>query len=212
MMALQLKRLISLLLIFLALFAIVSQTQAKPRDKDRWNKKYNTEKFIFGERPTRFIAENFRLLRKGKVLDLAMGEGRNGVFLATRGFDVLGMDISDKGLDKARKLAEANGVTIHTEVVDLENTQLQQDAFDSIICTYYLQRDLFEQMKKAVKPGGRILVETYNVDYLNYSRFPRKYLLETNELLETFKDFKIIRYEAYDDGEEAYSAIIAERP
>ncbi len=212
MKTLQLKRLISFSVILLVLVVFVCQVQAKPRDKDRWNKKYDTETFIFGEKPTRFIAENFSLLRKGKVLDLAMGEGRNGVFLATKGFDVLGVDISDKGLAKARNLAKANGVSIETRVVDLENTQLEKDTYDSIICTYYLQRDLFLQMKSAVKPGGRILVETYNVDYLNYSRFPRKYLLETNELLETFKDFKIIRYEAYDNGKEAYSAIIAERP
>jgi len=208
----QLKRCASLMAVFLILVLGICQAQAKPKDKDRWNEKYNTENFIFGEQPTRFIAENYDLLRKGKVLDLAMGEGRNAVFLATKGFDVLGMDISEKGLEKAHALAKANGVSIETKVVDLEATQLEKDRYDGIICTYYLQRDLYQQMKTAVKSGGRILVETYNVDYLNYSRFPRKYLLETNELLEIFKDFKIIRYEAYDNGKEAYSAIIAERP
>jgi tellurite methyltransferase len=212
MKTMQSKRWALLMAIFLIWVLGICQAQAKPKDKDRWNEKYNTETFIFGEKPTRFIAENYDLLRKGKVLDLAMGEGRNAVFLATKGFDVLGMDISEKGLEKADALAKANGVSIETKVVDLENTQLEKDGYDSIICTYYMQRDLYQQMKTAVKSGGRVLVETYNVDYLNYSNFPRKYLLETNELLEIFKDFKIIRYEAYDNGKEAYSAIIAERP
>ena len=56
------------------------------------------------------------------------------------------------------------------------------------------------------------LIETYNIDYLRYANFSRKYLLEPNELLEIFKDFKIIRYQAYDDGKEAYSSIIAQKP
>jgi len=56
------------------------------------------------------------------------------------------------------------------------------------------------------------VIDTYNVDYLKYRDFRRKWLLETNELLEHFKDFKIIRYQAYDDGKEAYSSIIAQKP
>ncbi|QPJ63967.1 MAG: class I SAM-dependent methyltransferase [Candidatus Nitrohelix vancouverensis] len=212
MKSFRLSSLFILLLTVFGLSVLHEPVFAKPSDQDRWNKKYGTEKFIFGKRPTRFIENNFQLLPKGKTLDIAMGEGRNGVFLATQGFDVTGVDISDVGLEKARQLAEANGVTIQTKVMDLENDPLEKNAYDLVVCTYYLQRDLFAQMKEAVRPGGMVLVETYNMDYLNYARFNKNYLLETNELLEVFKDFKIIRYEAYDDGKEAYSAIIAQRP
>ena len=69
-----------------------------------------------------------------------------------------------------------------------------------------------EEMMDAVKPGGMVLFETYNMDYLNYSQFNKNYLLKTNELLEVFKDFKIIRYQSFDNGKEAYSSIIAQRP
>ena len=72
--------------------------------------------------------------------------------------------------------------------------------------------DLFDQIKESIKPGGMILIETYNIDYLRYASFSKKYLLEHNELLEIFKDFKTIRYQAYDDGTEAYSSIIAQKP
>ena len=75
-----------------------------------------------------------------------------------------------------------------------------------------MQRNLFDQAKEALKPGGMILIETYNIDYLRYSNFSKKYLLKHNELLEIFKDFKVIRYQAFDDGEEAYSSIIAQKP
>lgn len=184
---------------------------AKPKDKDRWDNKYSTEVYLFGESPIPFLVENFRLLPKGKVLDIAMGEGRNGVYLATQGFDVTGLDISEKGLNKAHKLAKKNNTTIETRVVDLESFQLEPNTYDVILCTYYMQRDLFKQFQSALKPGGMIVVETYNIDYLKYARFSRKWALETNELLDIFKGMRVIRYQDYDDGKEAYSSIIAQK-
>ena len=71
---------------------------AHSKDKDRWDNKYDTEVYLFGENPIPFLVKNVHLLPKGKVLDLAMGEGRNGVYLATQGFDVIGLDISATGL------------------------------------------------------------------------------------------------------------------
>ena len=181
-------------------------------DQSRWDKKYNFEEFIYGTEPITFLKNNINLLPRGKALDLAMGEGRNGVYLATQGFDVLGLDISPIGLNKAHQLAKHHNVTIQTRVVDLENYQLEKNSYDVIVCTYYMQRDLFDQIKGSLKPGGMALIETFNTDYLKYSRFKKKYLLKHNELLEIFKDFKVIRYQAYDDGKEAFSSIIAQKP
>ena len=199
--------------VFLFLTLVLPTTAiAAPKDQSRWDKYYDIEEFLFGTEPIRFLKENIHLFPKGKALDLAMGEGRNGVYLATQGFDVLGLDISPLGLKKAHKLAEHHNVRIKTQVVDLEEYQLEKNAYDVIICTYYMQRDLFEQIKESIRPGGMVLIETYNVDYLRYASFSKKYLLEHNELLEIFKDFKTIRYQAYDDGTEAYSSIIAQKP
>jgi tellurite methyltransferase len=190
----------------------VGSLLAKPKDKDRWNSKYGTEVYLFGEKPIPFLVENVHLLPKGKVLDIAMGEGRNGVYLATQGFEVLGLDISEKGLRKAHNLAKKNNVTIETKVVDLESFTLKPNSYDVILCTYYMQKDLFKQFQRALKPGGMIVVETYNVDYLKYVRFSRKWALNTNELINIFKGLRIIRYQDYDDGKEAYSSIIAQKP
>ena len=104
-----------------------------------------------------------------------------------------------------------NKVTIETRVVDLEGFTLEPNTYDVILCTYYMQRDLFKQFQSALKPGGMIVVETYNVDYLKYARFSRKWALDTNELLDIFKGLRVIRYQDYDDGKEAYSSIIAEK-
>ncbi|HJO01075.1 MAG TPA: class I SAM-dependent methyltransferase [Nitrospinaceae bacterium] len=204
----------SLVVIFLLILAVSIPMPAAAAEKDqsRWDKHYDIEGFLFGSKPIRFLKDNIHLLPKGRALDLAMGEGRNGIYMATQGFDVLGLDISPVGLNKAHQLAEHHKVKIETRVVDLENYQLEKNAYDVIICTYYMQRDLFDQMKESLKPGGMALVETYNIDYLRYARFSRKYLLENNELLKIFKDFKIIRYQAYDDGKEAYSSIIVQKP
>ena len=204
-------KLIPFLTVFLFLFS-VSSILAKPKDKDRWNSKYKTEGYLFGEKPIPFLVDNLHLLPKGKALDIAMGEGRNGVYLATQGFNVTGLDISEKGLEKAHRLAKKNNVTIKTKVVDLENFQIEPNTYDVILCSYYMQKDLFRQFQSGLKPGGMIVVETYKVDYLKYARFSRKWALNTNELLDIFKGLRVIRYQDYDDGKEAYSSIIAQKP
>ena len=198
--------------ILLFLLLIPAHGIAKEKDKLRWDSKYNTEAYIFGITPIPFLVENLDLLPNGKTLDIAMGEGRHGVFLASKGFDVLGLDISEKGLQKAHRLAKDQNTTIATRVVDLETHTLEKNAYDLILCTYYMQRDLFLQFKDALKSGGMALVETYNMDHLKYQKFNPKWLLQTNELLEIFKGFKVIRYQAVDNGELAYSSILIQKP
>jgi 2-polyprenyl-3-methyl-5-hydroxy-6-metoxy-1,4-benzoquinol methylase len=207
------KKILLNTLAFLIVTAMVSAPllDAKPRDKDRWDKKYSTEAYIFGKEPVPFLKQNVHLLPKGKALDIAIGEGRNGVFLATQGFEVVGLDISEKGLAKAHQLAKQNGVTIETRVVDLENHQLEKNAYDVILLMYYMQRDLWPQIADALKPGGMAIIETYNIDHLKHQKFNPKWLLKSNELLGAFKDMKIIRYQAYEDNDQAYSSIIVQK-
>lgn len=186
---------------------------AASQDRERWDEKYRGEEYIFGTEPIPFLAQSLELLPKGKALDLAMGEGRNGVFLATRGFDVTGLDISGRGLEKARALAARQGVTITTRVVDLQTHELETNAYDLVLCTYYLQRDLFPRMKAALKSGGMVLVETYTLEHRRYRpHFPEAYLLTRNELLEHFKDFTVLRYQFIDDGKAAYASVLARKP
>jgi len=189
-------------------------TAADEKDRERWNRKYAGEEYILGQEPIAFLCQHVHLLPTGKALDIAMGEGRNGVYLATQGYHVLGLDVSEKGLRKAHRLARELNTTIETHVVDLENTQLATHEYDVIVVSYYLQRDLFPRIKKALKCGGMIVMETYNEDHARYKAdFPSDYLLKTNELLEVFKDFHIIRYQAVDDGKsKAYSSILARKP
>lgn len=199
--------------VVLALVLAVTPAAADPQDRERWDARFAKTEYVMGKEPIPFLVAHVDLLPKGKALDLAMGEGRNGVFLAGQGFQVYGLDISPKGLEKAQKLASEKHVSIETKAVDLEQYQLERDVYEVVLCTYYLQRDLVPQIKAALKSGGMAVIETYNLDYLKYNpRFRREWALEKNELLDWFKDFKILRYQEIDNGKEAYSSIIAQKP
>lgn len=202
------------ILCFVTAFAFLSISvgEASSKDKNRWNQKYDTQKYIFGKQPIPFLKEHLHLLPKGRVLDIAIGEGRNGVFLATKGFQVIGIDISETGLEKAKTLAKEQGVSIETKIVDLETHPLKPETYDVILCTYYLQRNLFPQMINALKPGGMVLVETYTMGHLNYNPyFKPEYLLEKNELLNYFSDLTILRYQVRDDGQAVYASILVQK-
>ena len=142
-----------------------------------------------------------------------MGEGRNGVFLATKGFQVTGVDISEAGFKKARDLASEKGVKLTTVVADLEQYTIPPSSYDVIICTYFLQRDLFPKITAALKPGGVALIETYTVDHLQYRpKFNRTFLLERNELLTLLPGLRVLRYQEVDTGDAAFASILAQKP
>ncbi|TFG63757.1 MAG: class I SAM-dependent methyltransferase [Nitrospirales bacterium] len=183
------------------------------QDQIRWDNKYATEKYLFGREAIPFLQDHVDLLPKGPVLDLAMGEGRNGVFLAAKGYQVTGIDISEEGLKKAQALAAEYGVTLKTVVADLDTYEIPPNTFDVIICTYYLQRDLFPKIAAALKPGGMALIETYALDHLQYQpRFNKAYLLLPNELLTMLPGLRVIHYQEVDTGQAAFASILAQKP
>ncbi len=182
-------------------------------DKSRWDNKYSTEQYLFGREAVSFVQDHVDLLPKGHALDLAMGEGRNGVFLATKGFQVTGVDISSKGLKKAEALAAEHGTTITTIVVDLETYEIPTNTYDVIICTYYLQRDLFPKIAAALKPGGIAVIETYTTDHSQYRpRFNKAWLLKPNELLTMLPGLRVLQYQEVDTGAAAFASILAQKP
>ena len=186
---------------------------AADKDKNRWDNKYSTKQYLFGREAISFVQDHVDLLPKDHALDLAMGEGRNGVFLATKGFQVTGVDISSEGLKKAKTLATEHGVTITTMVVDLESYEIPPNTYDLIICTYYLQRDLFPKIVAGLKPGGMALIETYTVDHSQYRPgFNKAWLLKPNELLTMLPGLRVLRYQEVDTGQAAFASILAQKP
>jgi tellurite methyltransferase len=168
-----------------------------------------------GERePARFLVENLELLPRGKALDLAMGGGRNAVYLAGQGFEVEGVDISEEAFHQAMDLAGHRGVKIKARVADLErNYRIQSAAYDVILVFNYLQRDLFPHIINGLKAGGMAVYETFTIDQpqLGHPKNP-DYLLRYNELLEHFRPLRVLRYqEGIFDNSAARAAIIAQK-
>jgi len=166
-------------------------------DQRRWDKRFRGEGFAFGKEANSFLKKHITLLPKGKALDLATGEGRNAAFLARHGFEVDAVDISKMGLRKAQKLAKEMGVKIHALAADLDTYQIERGKYDLIINFYFLRRSLIPKIKKGLREGGMVILETYLLEQRKLGTGgPKnpKYFLKPNELLQRFKDFGILFY------------------
>lgn len=164
--------------------------------------------------PSLFLMEHAHLLPTGRALDLAMGNGRNAIFLAQIGFNVEGIDISSKAVNTALEAAHGFGINLTGHVVDLEKEPyIQKDGFDVILCFYYLQRSLISNIKEGLRTGGMIVYETYIIDQARFGK-PKNpdHLLKHNELLEMFRDFRCLRYrEGIIEDQKAIAGIVAEK-
>ena len=182
------------------------------KDKEKWDAKYSAEGRITAKDPSDWLTTHAALLlAKGKALDIAAGEGRNSVFAASLGYEVVCMDISDIALAKAQALANEKNVKISTLSADLDNSSLPENEYDLVLCFNFLERNLFPEIHKTLKSGGILFYETFTVDYLKYSSFKRQWVLEHNELLKAFTDFRILRYQEVDEDPEAFASLIAQK-
>jgi len=137
-----------------------------------WDERYATDAYIYGTAPNDFLAEHAKELT-GPVLSIAEGEGRNGVYLATLGLDVLGVDGSAVGLEKAQALARSRGVTIQTEVADLATFTPPAHSFGSVVSISAhlpsaIRSRLYPLLEQALRPGGLLLLEAYSEAQLGH--------------------------------------------
>lgn len=176
-----------------------------------WEARYQQPGYWCGEEPVDFLREHLEELPRGAALDLAMGEGRNAVFLARHGFTVTGIEKSPTAIAKARERAAKDEVQLTVIRADLEDYQLPVEQFDVVLCFYYLQRSLFRPMVAVLKPGGALVVHTYTVEQLQFSRGPRKreHLLEPNELFLAFRRLRVAYYREVTGEERAIASLLA---
>jgi tellurite methyltransferase len=182
-------------------------------EKTRWNARFAGQPPPQVATPNPFLRQHVACLPRGQVLDLAMGEGHNAIFLAQQGFSVTGIDISEIAVARAQQLATHHGVLLHGQVADLRTTKLPENAYDAVVCFYYLDRQLFPQIIATLKAGGVLLYETYTSEQAQYGP-PRNpaYLLQGNELLEAFRELRIRFYrDLVLEGPRAVASLIAEK-
>jgi tellurite methyltransferase len=136
-------------------------------DRDRWNKKYlASPNSAAPDTPDEFLTRAFSRFvsplfpRGGSALDLAGGAGRNAIWLAKQGWEVTLMDISDVGIERATQRAGPLRSHIHFVVDDLTHFKASQIGFDLIIVFFFLERNIFSEIVKSLRPGGLLIYKT----------------------------------------------------
>lgn len=184
-------------------------------DKNQWDQMYASKEYVYGTDPAPFVVEHVDLLPKGRAMDIAMGEGRNSVYLAKKGFVVEGVDYSEEALRKAKRLAANQHVVIDTINADLNLFKFKENQYDVMLNINYLQRSLIPVIKRGLKRGGVVVFENHTVEQLKNVKgqaIPDDYLLKSGELKSLFKDFEILVYRETNDGKDAMASLIARKP
>lgn len=189
-----------------------------------WDQRYAGEDYLFGTEPNEFLVSQRHLLKPGmSCLAVADGEGRNGVWLAQQGLQVLSVEASAVALDKAKKLAQQRGVAIDFEQADLAHWQWGENRFDAVAAIFIqfappdLRERMFAGIRHCLKPGGLLLLQGYTPRQLEYKTGgpPVAENMYTEALLRNaFGDMEIMHLREHDDhigegtGHSGMSALI----
>ena len=184
-------------------------------DRSRWDERYLTGDWADIDEPAPIVLDLApHLHAPGTALDLACGAGRNALFLAERGFSVMGVDISREGLRRLARRADERRLSVQAVHADLERFGVRPASFDVIVNTHFLLRSLFPLIRKALRPGGYLAFETFSVDEIEVlgGDIRRAFALERGELLGAFGDFELVLYEEgvfeRDEGERGLARLI----
>jgi len=159
-----------------------------------WNQKYDQESFLYGTEPNQFFKDQIAVLKPGRLLLPAEGEGRNAVFAAKLGWDVWAFDNSSKGREKALDLANESKVSIRYDLESVEGFHPGEDRFDVVGLFYShfpssLRHHFFSKLPEWLNPGGYILLEAFRKDQIIRSSGGPKKLEMLYSLDEIRRDF-----------------------
>lgn len=174
-------------------------------EKAKWNQKYSSGLHTSLEPEPFLVSVYDRFLAgrpPGNALDIAGGAGRHALWLATRGWRVRLIDVSEvavaRAVENARRLIPAsNEPLLRADVMDLSQvSDLGEWQFDVAIVFSYLQRPLFPVLFRALKAGGILIYQTYTVEAPSLGCGPSnpEYLLRPGELRQAFQSMEILDY------------------
>ncbi len=171
-----------------------------------WDKRYAKDEYAYGVQPNEFLKSELSKYAVGTILLPADGEGRNGVYAATQGWEVFAFDVSTEGQKKAQRLAESNGVTIHYTIHSFEDMPYLPHQFNAIALIYSHfpseKRPAFHKaLISLLKPGGIIILEAFsnnNIEYVTKNEKvggPRDVdmLYSVDELKKDFSGLEVIK-------------------
>jgi SAM-dependent methyltransferase len=162
---------------------------------ERWNRILTSPKAQFNRAPNAFLAEMIKGVTPGRSLDVGMGQGRNTIYLAQQGWDSVGVDPADRAVAAARQQAAAVGVKITTEVAREEDFEWGTAKWDLIVLSYVSARPVADKAIRSLRPGGMVVVEAFHRDATTGGPIGGGVVFDTNELLQLFKELRVIRYE-----------------
>lgn len=164
------------------------------RAREFWNKEFAEGKVLLDRGPSALLVSAIEGRTPGIALDIGMGQGRNAVFLATRGYDVTGVDVSDVAVEQARANARARNVRLNAVRSDVDAFDLGKERWD-VITSFYMHAwhrrsatDIPTRIYEALRPGGLLAIE-------GFAEPPNKAGLQTEQLAKQFGRLRIIRNE-----------------
>ncbi|AYN06627.1 bifunctional 2-polyprenyl-6-hydroxyphenol methylase/3-demethylubiquinol 3-O-methyltransferase UbiG [Flavobacterium sp. 140616W15] len=172
---------------------------------ERWNDRYSTDEFAYGEHPNNYLKEQLEKLNTGTILFPAEGEGRNAVFAAKLGWTVSAFDISIEGKNKALRLANANDVSIDYQVGELQTLNYTSEQFDAIALIYAhfpgnIKSLYHKTLSSYLRKGGLLIFEAFSKKHIEYNSKNEKIggpkeldmLFSIDEIKADFPDYDII--------------------
>lgn len=175
------------------------------KDKEKQKKWSDRYKKRTGELkgPALFIKDNITSLKKGTVLDLASGDGRNSIYLAKEGFKVTAVDFSEEALERLEKFSKEENVEVTTNTLDVDDKEkiLDLGKFDNIIISNFKPTvEIFKTLPELLNDDGIIIFVTFNFRQAETSDFPRKFCLEKEEFKDVSDKLELIKLEVLEEG------------
>jgi cyclopropane fatty-acyl-phospholipid synthase-like methyltransferase len=164
-----------------------------------WDERYNRKEYVYGSTPNVFFENQLTDLKPGVILLPCEGEGRNALFAAQSNWNVVAFDSSEVGKNKAMALATQNNVSYDYQILDVNEANFEPESFDVIALIYahfkpQLRSKFHTTIQRWLKPGGKIILEAFNPEQLNYNSGGPKdldMLYSTDILSKDFEGMKI---------------------
>ena len=161
-----------------------------------WDEKYRNGYYDGATEPHDLLQKFWQVIPGEKVIDIAMGNGRDSIFLAKKGFCVYGLERSMEAIRIVKKSSASVGCPISIINGDAAAMPFKDNSADCVIVFYFLLRDIMRDMPDMLRKGGMLIYETF-LRRQNEIDGPRNpdYLLEDGELVSFFRDFQLLFYE-----------------
>lgn len=181
---------------------------AFPDAAQHWNQRFQTDEYVFGTEPNLWLRDHAALLAPGqRALCVADGEGRNSVWLAQQGLVTDAFDFAENAVNKARRLAQQAGVTVHFELGDCDTWAWPGQTYDVVAAIFIqfadpdMRERIFANIKRTLKPGGLVILQGYGPKQMEYrTGGPGKlsHLYTLPLLRAAWEDFDILELQEYE--------------